>query len=172
IQDQLGEVKGAYTYALNSLARAAEVSDDVTGIHIIRVNQYSGFIAEQLNLPGKLVADIYNSAQMHDIGKIHIHPDIIRKPGKLTNEELAQIRLHPEYGAKILGESKYMEVARNICLGHHENSDGTGYPDKLKNEQIPIEARIVHLADVYDSLRSPRSYKPSFDHEKSAALIL
>ncbi|MCP4150798.1 MAG: response regulator [bacterium] len=172
IQDQLGEVKEAYNYAMNSLARAAEASDELTGAHIIRVNHYSGFIARLLNLPEKMALEIFHSGQMHDIGKVHIHPDIIRKKGKLTDDEWHKMKRHPKYGAKILGSSKYMEVARNICLGHHENSDGSGYPRRLKNDQIPIEARIVHLADVYDSLRSPRSYKPAFSHEKSISLIL
>ena len=172
IQDQLGEVRDAYLYSLNSLARAAEVNDQVTGAHIIRVNYSSRLTAQKLGLPPDMVSDIFNMAQMHDIGKIHIPTGILRKPGKLNEEEWQEMRKHPAYGAKIIGDSRYMKVARNICLGHHENFDGSGYPLGRKGEAIPVEARIVRLADVYDSLRSPRHYKPAFSHEKTYDIIV
>ena len=172
IEDQHNEVKNAYIYALNALARAAEANDEMTGAHILRVNHYSRFIAEELKLDPSTIYQIFISAQMHDIGKIHIHPNILTKTGQLTETEWAEIRKHPEYGAMILGKSEYMKVARNICLRHHENFDGSGYPKGLKGDAIPIEARIVHLADVYDSIRSKRTYKPEFSHQRTCEIIL
>ena len=172
IYDQIYDIKSAYLYVLNSLARAAEASDELTWTHIIRVNHYSRFVAEKLNLPDEIINDIFISAQMHDIGKIHIHPDIIKKPGKLSENDWIEMKNHPNYGIKILGDSTHMKVARNICIGHHENYDGSGYPGKLKGKAIPLVARIVHLVDVYDSLRSPRVYKPEFSHDKTYDIIV
>jgi HD-GYP domain-containing protein (c-di-GMP phosphodiesterase class II) len=108
---------------------------------------------------------------MHDVGKIHIDPAILKKPGKLTDAEFKIITTHPIIGSKILGDSPYLAMAAEIALNHHEKFNGKGYPHGLKGEEIPLSARIVAIADVYDALRQERVYKPAFSHEKSIQII-
>ncbi len=102
---------------------------------------------------------------------MHIHPDILRKPGQLTDQEWVIIKGHCRAGAKIIGESKQLSMAREIAMSHHERWDGTGYPQGLKGRKIPVSAQITTLADIYDSQRNKRAYKPAFDHEKTFAII-
>lgn len=171
IRTRINDVNDAFVYTTNALARAAEANDDNTGNHIKRVNEYSKLIAEYLGLDSDFVHTIHYSAQMHDVGKIHIPKDIICKPARLTDEEFNIIKQHPIYGAKIIGNSPHLEMAKDIALHHHERYDGTGYPRGVQGEAIPLSARIVSLADIYDALRSPRSYKPGFSHEEAYDII-
>ncbi len=171
IARQSREVEDAFRYMIFSLARAAEANDEMTGAHIRRSNLFASFVAEKLGLPPREVEVIGYSAQMHDVGKIHIHPDILLKKGILTVEEFEVIKTHTLQGAKILGNSPRLSVARRIAISHHEKWDGTGYPYGLKGGNIALEGRIVALADVYDALRSERSYKPAFSHERSFDII-
>ena len=108
---------------------------------------------------------------LHDVGKIHIHPDLLKKPGELTAREYVEIQNHTIYGAKILGDNPRLELAKRTCLAHHERWDGSGYPHGLKGEQIPIEARILTIADQYDALRNIRVYKQPYDHESTCKII-
>jgi HD-GYP domain-containing protein (c-di-GMP phosphodiesterase class II) len=108
---------------------------------------------------------------MHDVGKIYVDKAILTKKEKLTDEEFEHIKSHTIHGEKIIGESEYLRMSSEIARNHHERYDGTGYPDGKKGEDIPISARIVSLADIYDALRSERSYKPGFSHEKSYKII-
>ncbi|MCX7958404.1 MAG: HD domain-containing protein, partial [Deltaproteobacteria bacterium] len=168
---QIKDTENAFKYAVEALSRAAEANDEDTGNHIIRVNAYSIALAKELKQSDKFIDEIGLMAQMHDVGKIHIHPDILRKSGALTNEEFAEIKKHPYYGAKILGDEQRLRMAKNIALTHHEKADGSGYPNGLKKENIPLEGKIVAIADIYDALRHPRSYKPAFSHEKTVSII-
>ncbi len=171
ISEQMDEVDKAFRYLVTALARAAEANDEETGNHIVRVNEYAGVIAEELELPGEFVRDISFFAQMHDVGKIHVNVDLLRKAGALTPEEVKMIREHTIYGAMILGDEPRLKMARDIALCHHERFDGGGYPRGLREMQIPLPARIVTIADVYDALRSQRTYKPAYSHGEAVEII-
>lgn len=171
VYDEVREVDNAFIYTMQSLARAAEEMDEETGIHIYRVGEYSKLVSQVLGLSGEFSDSIYYASQMHDIGKLKIPREILRKPGPLTPEEFEIIKEHTIAGAMILGDHPKLDMARDIALSHHEKWDGSGYPYGIEKDRIPISARIVALADVYDALRSPRRYKPKFEHERVVKII-
>lgn len=151
------------------LARAIEYRDGDTGEHVSRVAQICRVLAEGIGLSHEQCRIIYLAAPLHDIGKIGIADAILSKPGKLTPEEMAKMREHVSIGARILegGSSDLIRAAELIAQSHHERWDGTGYPDRLSGNDIPIEARIVALADVFDALCSERPYKKAWPIEKA-----
>ncbi|PHJ12590.1 phosphohydrolase [Fervidobacterium sp. SC_NGM5_G05] len=153
------------------LAIIAEGYDENTGQHIFRVKLLSGFLAEKLGLDEETVEKVKMFASLHDIGKIFVPKEILQKPGKLTAEEWEIMRQHTIYAKRILDVPGF-ESALNIALYHHENYDGTGYPFGLKEKEIPMDAHIVKLVDVYDALRSSRPYKKGFTHEEAMNIIL
>lgn len=171
ISQESQQIQGAFTYTLDALARASEANDEDTGSHIIRLNEYARELAIEMGLDDQFVQTIHYSAMMHDVGKIHIHPDILKKPGKLTEQEFHAMQAHPIYGARILGDSPRMIMAADIARYHHEKFNGGGYPTGISGEAIPLAARIVAIVDVYDALRQQRVYKPAFSHEKSVRII-
>jgi HD-GYP domain-containing protein (c-di-GMP phosphodiesterase class II)/ABC-type amino acid transport substrate-binding protein len=164
-------IKDTYLNLAKKLASIAEEYDDITGKHIYRVAEFSKFIAEKLNLDKKLINDIYTYSPLHDIGKLLIDKSILLKEGPLNENEWEEMKKHTIYGAKIL-DDPYFSIAKNIALYHHEKYNGEGYPYGLKGDEIPIEAQIVALADVYDALRSNRTYKKGFSHEIAVEIIL
>lgn len=171
ISGNMDEIDGAFKYLVTALARAAEANDEETGNHIVRVNEYARILAEEMKMPSDFTRDIGFFAQMHDVGKIHIHISLLRKSGGLTDEEAKMVRNHTVYGSMILGDEPRLKMARDIALCHQERYDGSGYPRGLKGDEIPVSGRIVALADVYDALRSKRSYKPAFPHQRTVEII-
>jgi putative two-component system response regulator len=171
------------------LARAAELRDNDTGNHVIRVGRYAGIIAKNLGLADSFVCDIELAAQLHDVGKIAVPDAILLKPGRLEPEEFETIQSHVKFGRQIIRPyavseatimrrhvevgsemlrdgSELMRLAASIAQTHHERFDGTGYPIGLAGADIPIEGRITAVADVYDALSSERPYKSALPREK------
>jgi two-component system response regulator RpfG len=155
------------------LAKAGEYRDEETGNHVIRMSKYSRLIAEELGLPESQCDDIEYAAPMHDIGKIGIPDGVLLKPGKLDPREWEVMQSHTSIGYSILSnsQSKYMQMGAVIALYHHERFDGRGYPNGLHGEDIPLIARIVAVADVYDALVSVRPYKPAWPIEEAVEYI-
>ncbi len=174
--------------AVEGLAKLAESRDPETGDHLIRMAQYSMHIAEELAqvnaykhlITPAYVRDIFHFSPMHDIGKVGIRDDILLKPGKLDEAEMKEMQRHPTIGADVLRKAEQQiesmghsifKVGIEIAAGHHEKYDGTGYPAQLKGEAIPLSARIVAAADVFDALTSKRPYKEAWTIEKALALM-
>ena len=168
---KVDETKSAYLDFSQKLATIAEAHDDCTGKHVIRVGELSGLIAKKYNLNKDKVEDIRNFAPLHDVGKIFVPNEILTKNTKLTNEEWEEMKKHTIHSKKLL-TGRYFETALKIALNHHERYDGSGYPNGLKGDKIPIEAQIVSIADVYDALRSERPYKKAITHEEALNVIL
>ncbi len=154
------------------LALVAEAHDAETGKHVLRVGTLARYLSKMLRLPQESIDKIGNFAPLHDIGKIFIPTELLTKTGKLTEEEWNLLKTHTTQASKILGGDEKFAVAYNIAKYHHERWDGSGYPYNLKEEEIPVEARIVSIVDVYDALRSNRPYKRAYTHKEALDVIL
>ncbi len=163
----------SFIESINTLIRAAEYRDDETGAHVRRISHYSRLLATELGMDEEFCDTIFYASAMHDIGKIGIPDHILLKPAAFTPPEWELMKTHAVIGSKILGgnSSPYFRMGEQIALCHHEQWSGDGYPHGLAGEEIPLAARIMKLADVYDALRSHRPYKVAFDHAKAVQII-
>jgi HD superfamily phosphodiesterase len=167
------ELKKAQEEIVMRLSIAAEFRDSTTYNHLVRMSLYSYLIAKEMGFDDLWCEKLKLAAPMHDIGKLGIKDTILLKPAKLTDEEFEEMKKHTIYGYEILKDSTIdiLKMASNVALCHHEKYDGTGYPRGLKGEEIPIEARIVAVADVFDALTSRRPYKEPYEIERAVEII-
>ncbi len=162
------------SYELNfSLARAGEFRDNETGKHIARMSKMCSALAKAIGMDEKWVEMIQIASPLHDVGKIGIPDDVLLKPGRLSDEEISVMRMHPMIGGTIIPEhsSEVIAMARRISLTHHEKWDGSGYPAGLRGVEIPLEGRIAAICDVYDALVSSRPYKQPWPKEKAVCYL-
>ncbi len=173
VSERTRELDSAHLDTLERLALAAEFRDDETGRHTERVGEIAALLAHALGLPEEEVFLIRRAAPLHDVGKIAIPDAVLRKPGPLTSEEWTTMQGHARMGAHILtgGRSQVIQLAEQIARSHHEQWDGDGYPDGLAGEAIPLPARLVRVADVFDALTSDRVYRSAWPAGEVLAYI-
>ena len=186
VSDQFREIYKAQLTTIFALIKLSESRDDDTGKHIDRVGSYAQHLTQRARqstlfncqIDDQFELDIFHAAAMHDVGKVGISDSVLLKPGKLTDDEFEHIKAHPTIGFNTLNaiaqnypQNHMIALGAEVAYCHHEKWDGRGYPRALKGDEIPLSARIVAIADVYDALRSPRPYKMPFDHEKSIEFL-
>jgi putative two-component system response regulator len=186
LEEQARAVSASQMATIFALAKLAEARDDDTGRHIERIRTFVKMLAEQMREMGLHVADLtttfidnlYQTAALHDIGKVGIPDAILLKPGKLTPEEFEEMKKHCAIGANTLAtvlkqhpDNRFLRMGVDVARSHHEKWAGGGYPDNLKGPTIPLAARIVAIADVYDALTSNRCYRPAFSHDDTCRMI-
>ena len=169
----INELEASRLKVIQRLGRAAEYKDNETGLHVIRMSHYSHLLALAAGMSEEEAKLLLHAAPMHDVGKIGVPDHILLKPGKLDEEEWKIMRRHPSIGASIIGNdnSPLLEMARTCALSHHEKCDGNGYPQGLSGEGIPLVARIVAIADVFDALTTVRPYKEAWPVKRAVTLL-
>ena len=156
---------------LRSLAQTIELKDPYTGGHCSRVARYAHMIAKELNLSRELIKDIRFGSWLHDCGKIGVPEAILNANGSLNSSEFAKVQMHPFWGAQVARQANFSQEIINIIIGHHERFDGRGYPEGLAGRQIPLSARIVAVADVFDALTTDRPYHKATTKLEALAII-
>lgn len=170
-QDHIAEMASLHLRTIETLALAIDAKDDTTAAHLRRVQIYAVGIGEELNLSSIELKALHAAALLHDVGKLAVPEYIISKPGKLTAEEFEKMKVHPVVGAEILERVNFPYPVVPIVRSHHEKFDGTGYPDGLAGEQIPIGARILSAVDCFDALASDRQYRKALSLEKAIEIV-
>lgn len=174
VRERTADLQESYLDTIFTMVRATEYKDEDTGFHVQRLSHYCRSLAERLGLDQEFRDTISIASPMHDIGKIGIPDQILLKPGRLTPDEMEVMKGHTIMGSNILGKSKspYLHAGALIALHHHERWDGGGYPGGARGEATPLLARITHLCDIYDALRSKRPYKSALDHRTAVDIIM
>ena len=165
------ELKKANISTVKALAKAIEAKDSFTIGHCTRVQEYSTMIAKHLDFSKSSLETLEYGAYLHDIGKIGVNEAILVKPGKLTEKEFEEVKLHTVIGENMLKDIEFFEKLLPIIRSHHEEYNGTGYPDKLAGDKIPVMARILRIADVFDAVTSNRSYRMSMPVEQAMKIL-
>ncbi|MEW6265437.1 MAG: HD domain-containing phosphohydrolase [Thermodesulfobacteriota bacterium] len=186
VKEQVEEISASQVSTIFALSKLAESRDKETGKHLERVRAYCKILAEKIGrenpynrvIDAAFIHDIFNASPLHDIGKVATPDQVLLKSGKLTPEEFEIMKRHSPVGATtmeavrdVYPKNAFINMGISIARSHHERWDGEGYPDGLKGEEIPVAARIMAIADVYDALRSKRCYKGSFSREQSRELM-
>jgi len=186
VQAKIKEISESQIATIHALVRSAETRDDDTGDHIERTSAYCRLLAEKLMEAGmykdlvdsEYASNIEKASPLHDIGKVGIRDNILLKPARLTTEECAIMKTHVIIGYETLAsveevyhENAFLKIGMEICRYHHEKWDGSGYMLGLSGKAIPLSARIMAISDVYDALRSKRTYKEAFSHEKTVGIM-
>ena len=173
VAQRTSELLATHQQIIRRLGRAAEFKDNETGNHVIRMSHICRLIGQQAGLGPESLQLLFQTAAMHDVGKIGIPDQILLKPGPLDDDERKVIHKHPQIGADIIGkhDNELLATARSIALTHHERWDGSGYPQGLKGDQIPMFGRIVAIADVFDALVNKRPYKDALPVSQALAIM-
>ncbi|MDD5423793.1 MAG: HD domain-containing protein [Candidatus Omnitrophica bacterium] len=173
LKKDYNEARHSYSEMIMRLALIAELKDGSTGTHIVKVAEYCTEIARGMGLPKKDVDYLRYASPLHDVGKLIIPDSILKKKGGLTPEEREIVKKHAQIGAEVFEGSNLnlLKIATMISLTHHERWDGTGYPQGLKGDDIPLFGRIVALADVFDALTSKRPYKRAYGFDEAISII-
>lgn len=186
LEERTEELISTHGAIVMGMSLLSESRDNITGAHLTRVKNLTLLLAQKISelkpelLDNEMATAIATYSPLHDVGKVSVPDAILKKPGGLTNEEFTQMKNHTLSGAELLrematflpGDKNQLNIAIDIAEGHHERYDGTGYPNQVVANEIPLSARIVSVADVYDALRSPRPYKRGFTHEEAMDIIL
>lgn len=173
VREQTKDIHDTRLKIIQRLGRAAEYKDDNTGLHVIRMSHYARVLGKAAGMSDAMADMMLDAAPMHDIGKIGIPDSILQKAEALTDDEWHLMQTHTQMGCDIIGEddSELLKMASTVAISHHENWDGSGYPNKLAGEAIPTVGRIVTIADVFDALTSVRPYKKAWPVEDAVAYL-
>jgi putative nucleotidyltransferase with HDIG domain len=167
VKAKVGHLESVYLEIVREWGRSIESSDTYTHGHSERVATYAAALASAMGLDETELQTIRVGAYLHDLGKVRIPHEILNKPGRLTNEEFDEMKRHPEYGIELLASVEFPWDIRPIIRSHHEKLDGSGYPDRLRGDEIPLSAQLICIVDVYDALTTTRSYRPAMQHQEA-----